>query len=153
MAIQIPRGLEPWVYITVGEHWPRGDEDRLRALAGVWDDYATNLTVHGGMARKIAIKDVPPKPPLENKIYVAFILSDGDNLQYVEHLMRKLWNDPARGQVPIGWTVSPAMVDAMPGALNFYYESGTRNDNLISGPSGYGYAYPNMWPSPIAMSE
>ena len=36
---------------------------------------------------------VPPKPPLQNKIYVAFILSDGDNLQFVEHLMRKLMDD------------------------------------------------------------
>jgi len=76
---------------------------------------------------------------------VAFILSDGDNLQYVEHLLRKLWNDPGRGSVPIGWTLSPAMVDAMPGALNYYHQSATDNDNLISGPSGYGYTYPNNW--------
>jgi hypothetical protein len=110
-------------------------------------DYATNLTVHSGMPRDIAIRGVPPKPRLANRIYVAFILSDGDNLQYVEHLMRKLWNDPGRGHVPIGWTVSPAMVDAMPGALSYYFTSSTANDNLISGPSGYGYAYPNVWPN------
>jgi hypothetical protein len=131
--------------------WPEEGPGVERAsrfgIPTIASDYATNLTVHGGMPRNITIKDIPPKPVLENKIYVAFILSDGDNLQYVEHLMRKLWNDPARGQVPIGWTVSPAMVDAMPGALSFYYKSGTANDNLISGPSGYGYAYPNLWPS------
>jgi hypothetical protein len=37
------------------------------------------------------------------------------------------------------------MVDAMPGALNWYWATATANDNLISGPSGYGYTYPNSW--------
>jgi GxGYxYP putative glycoside hydrolase C-terminal domain/GxGYxY sequence motif in domain of unknown function N-terminal/Alpha-L-arabinofuranosidase B (ABFB) domain/PA14 domain/Bacterial Ig domain/Ricin-type beta-trefoil lectin domain-like/Glycosyl hydrolases family 2/Glycosyl hydrolases family 2, sugar binding domain/Secretion system C-terminal sorting domain/Glycosyl hydrolases family 2, TIM barrel domain len=107
-------------------------------------DYCTNLTLHSGMPRTINIKPIPPKPALQNKIYVAFIISDGDNLQFVEHGVRKLWSNPDRGSVPIGWTVSPSMVDAMPGALNYFHETATANDNLISGPSGYGYAYPNF---------
>jgi len=108
-------------------------------------DYCTNLTFHSGMPRLIDPRPMPAKPALQNKIYVAFILSDGDNLQYVEHLFRKLWSNPDRGSVPMGWTVSPAMVDAMPGALNYYHKTATDNDNLISGPSGYGYTYPNNW--------
>lgn len=137
--------------------WPEeasGIEAASRhGISTVASDFSTNLTVHSGMSRTVNVKGVPPKPPLQNKIYVAFVLSDGDNLQYVEHLMRKLWNDPGRGQVPIGWTVSPAMLDAMPGALNFYYTSGTANDNLISGPSGYGYTYPNSWPNQTQLDQ
>jgi MYXO-CTERM domain-containing protein len=137
--------------------WPEEGPGVERAsrfgIPTIASDYATNLTMHGGMPRTIAVKDVPPKPPLENKMYVAFILSDGDNLQYVEHLMRKLWNDPGRGHVPMGWTVSPAMVDAMPGALSYYFTSASADDNLISGPSGYGYAYPNVWPSDALLED
>ncbi|WPV65721.1 GxGYxYP domain-containing protein [Chitinophaga sp. LS1] len=114
-------------------------------ITTIASDWSSNLTVHSGMPRTVNLKAMPQKPALQNKIYVAFILSDGDNLQYVEHLMRKLWNDPGRGQVPMGWTLSPAMLDAMPGALNYYWQSSTDNDNLISGPSGYGYTYPNSW--------
>jgi hypothetical protein len=128
----------------------RGSQYGISTIAS---DYATNLTVHSGMSRTINIKPIPPKPALQNKIYVAFIMSDGDNLQYVEHLMRKLWSNPDRGSVPIGWTVSPAMVDAMPGALNYYHQSSTNNDNLISGPSGYGYAYPNNFPNQTKLNE
>jgi len=117
----------------------------IYGIATIASDFSTNLTFHSGMPRKIEIKPMPPKPVLQNKIYVAFILSDGDNLQYVEHLMRKLWNNPDRGSVPMGWTLSPAMIDAMPGALNYYHKTSTVNDNLISGPSGYGYTYPNYW--------
>lgn len=131
--------------------WPEEEPGVRRVseygMTTVPSDYCTNLAFHSGMPRKIEAKPMPAKPELENKIYVAFILSDGDNLQYVEHLLRKLWNNPDRGSVPIGWTMSPAMVDAMPGALNYYHKTSSVNDNLISGPSGYGYTYPNFWTS------
>jgi hypothetical protein len=137
--------------------WPEEGSGIERAsrhgIATVASDYACNLTVHSGMPRKVDVKPIPAKPILDKKIYVAFWISDGDNLQYVEHLMLKLWNDPKRGQVPMGWTVSPAMLDAMPGALNYYYTSGSVNDALISGPSGWGYGYPNFWKSPETLAQ
>ncbi|GAA3917468.1 hypothetical protein GCM10022209_07790 [Chitinophaga oryziterrae] len=137
--------------------WPEEGAGVGRAstygIATVASDWGTNLTMHSGMPRTVNIKPTPPKPALQNKIYVAFILSDGDNLQYVEHLMRKLWNNPDRGSVPMGWTLSPAMLDAMPGALNYYWQTSTANDNLISGPSGYGYTYPNSWPNQSLLNQ
>lgn len=127
------------------EEAPGVERSSTYGIPTIASDWSTNLTLHSGTSRTINIKPMPPKPPLQNKLYVAFILSDGDNLQYIEHLMRKLWSNPDRGSVPIGWTLSPAMVDAMPGALNYLWQSSTNNDNLISGPSGYGYTYPNSW--------
>src|SRR5882757_1207204 len=59
-------------------------------IATVASDYSTNLTFHSGTSRTVVPKPTPPKPSLQNKIYVAFILSDGDNLQFIEHLQRKL---------------------------------------------------------------
>ena len=129
--------------------WPEEEPGVTRlssyGFTNIASDYCSNLTFHSGMPRLIDPLPMPAKPVLENKIYVAFIISDGDNLQYVEHRMRRFWDDSNRGSVPIGWTVSPAMVDAMPGALNYFHQSATDNDNLISGPSGYGYTYPNNW--------
>lgn len=137
--------------------WPEEGPGVQRAsqygIATIASDWCSNLTMHSGTSRTVNVKPMPPKPALQNKLYVAFILSDGDNLQYIEHLMRKLWNNPDRGSVPIGWTLSPAMLDAMPGALNFYYQTATNNDNLISGPSGYGYAYPNSWPNQNLLNQ
>lgn len=127
------------------EEQPGVDRVSNYGITTIPSDYSVNLTYHSGMPRYIDARPMPVKPELENKIYVAFIISDGDNLQYIEHSMRKLWEDRNRGAVPIGWTISPAMVDAMPGALNFYHQTSTENDNLISGPSGYGYTYPNNW--------
>ncbi len=122
-------------------------------IATVASDDSTNLTFHSGLPRTVTPKPTPPTPTLQNKIYVGFEYSDGDNLQYVEHLMRKLWGGGARGQVPIGWTVSPSMLDAMPGALNYYWSTATDNDELLSGPSGYGYTYPNDWPDANQLNQ
>lgn len=135
------------------EEAPGVERSSTYGIPTIASDWCTNLTMHSGTPRTINQKPMPPKPPLQNKLYVAFILSDGDNLQYIEHLMRKLWNNPDRGAVPIGWTLSPAMVDAMPGALNYLWQSATNNDNLISGPSGYGYTYPNSWPDQQKLSQ
>ena len=132
---------------TVMGWWPEEQSGVTAAsqhgIATVASDWSTNLTMFSGTSRTVNVKPTPPKPALQNKIYVAFILSDGDNLQYVEHLFRNLWTNADRGKVPMGWTVSPAMLDVMPGILNYLYTSGTANDDLISGPSGLGYAYPN----------
>jgi hypothetical protein len=137
--------------------WPEEGPGVQRAsqygIATIASDWCANLTMHSGTSRTVNVKPMPPKPALQNKLYVAFILSDGDNLQYIEHLMRKLWNNPDRGSVPMGWTLSPAMLDAMPGALNFFHQTATNNDNLISGPSGYGYAYPNSWPNQSLLNQ
>lgn len=114
-------------------------------ISTVASDWSTNLSVFAGMSRTVNVKSVPAKPTLQNKIYLTFIMSDGDNLQYMEHRMKQEWDDPARGSVPIGWTVSPASLDAAPSLLNYYYNTATANDCLISGPSGVGYTYPNNW--------
>ena len=93
----------------------------------------------------MAVPAIPPTPPLENKIYVSIIFSDGDNVQYMQHHLKHNWGNAARGSVPIGWTVSPLAVDLDPAMLNYYWRTATTNDCLVSGPSGAGYARINFW--------
>ena len=116
-------------------------------LVAVASNYSENLTVFGGQNRTIQVRPAPTKPALENKIYLTLMISEGDNIQYDQHYLRKLWDDPKRGKIPIGWTISPLLRDAAPALLNYYYASASDNDTLISGPSGAGYAYPNAMPS------
>jgi hypothetical protein len=134
-----------------------GEQVHVRYLAeaghpALGFDYVANASVFSGASRTINIQASPPKPPLENKIYVTLIISDGDNLQAVQHAIRNQWDDPMRGQVPIGWTMAPTVVDVAPNILNWYWENATDNDNLIAGPSGLGYTYPNHWPSDAALT-
>jgi putative glycoside hydrolase with GxGYxYP motif len=80
------------------------------------------------------------------KAYVSFTMSDGDNLQYDQHRMARLWGDPGRGSIPIGWTISPVLVQAAPSLAAYYLGTATPNDELIAGPSGAGYMLPSAWP-------
>lgn len=109
-------------------------------------DWFNNMTVFSGTNAKPAAAKPAQTPKLENKIYVTYTFSEGDNLQYNQHRMRNLWDDPNRGKVPINWTSSPLLYDAAPAILDYYQNTATENDLLIAGPSGAGYFYPNAWP-------
>lgn len=85
--------------------------------------------------------------PASDKIYVSFTMSDGDNLQYCQNHMLRLWRDGARGTLPIGWTISPLLPQAAPALARYYQQTATPNDELIAGPSGAGYIFPAHWPS------
>jgi hypothetical protein len=111
-------------------------------------DWSSNLTVLGGTPRGSAVVPAAPAPPpLENKVYVAIFMSDGDNVQEDQHLIPMKWSDSHRGSVPIGWTVDPALVDVAPVILRQFQSTATINDVLVSGPSGLGYTYPAAWPA------
>lgn len=109
-------------------------------------DWFSNLTVFSGSKVNPVKAKAAKTPKLENKIYVTYTFSEGDNFQYNQHRMRILWDDPSRGQVPLNWTSSPLLYDGAPAMLNYYRETATDNDLLIAGPSGAGYFYPNAWP-------
>jgi putative glycoside hydrolase with GxGYxYP motif/GxGYxY motif-containing protein len=117
-------------------------------LIVVASDYSANLTVFSGAQAPVSgTQRRAPAPPLQNKIYVTFTVTDGDNIQYAQHRMRQLWDDPNRGKIPINWTVQPLAVDAAPTFLSHYQRTATDNDYLMAGPSGAGYVYPGDWPA------
>jgi alpha-tubulin suppressor-like RCC1 family protein len=108
-------------------------------------DFYRNGSVFSGSPRTINIPPIPPPPPLTNKVYVSLILSDGDNAQYMEHVMKMWWENPARGKVPIGWTADPLVADLDPAMINYYWSTASSNDCLIAGPDGAGYAHFELW--------
>lgn len=103
-------------------------------------------TVYGGQEHKIQIPEAPAKPKLENKVYITIYISDGDNIQYNQRYMRKLWDQTLsvrrNNNVPMNWTIAPALVDIAPGIINYYYTTATDNDCFVVGPSGMGYIMP-----------
>ena len=109
-------------------------------------DWFSNMTVFSGTSMKAKLPAPAKAPKLENKIYVTYTFSEGDNFQYNEHRLRVLWDDPNRGKVPTNWTSSPLLYDGAPVMLDHFLSTATPNDQLIAGPSGAGYFYPNAWP-------
>ena len=144
---QFLNDMTPGKSILIG--WYAGQEKELMSVASrcglscVPADFFCNPTV---FAQDLPVNPpaVPDMPAPENKIYVAYFLSDGDNIQYNMHAMRGYWNENRahQGQVAVNWTVSPALADIAPGILNYYYGSATEKECFVCGPSGMGYAVP-----------
>jgi hypothetical protein len=135
------------------------------AIAVVASDFCTNLEVWTAFqisppslksssppasddqpAQLATTDDLPGPQPSPKKIYLSFTMSDGDNVQYCQHRLLHLWQDPARGSLPIGWTLAPALLQVAPAMARYYLSTTSDNDELIAGPSGAGYLFPSNWP-------
>ena len=108
----------------------------------------SNLSVHSG----IVVPDLrqapaPPPPALQpDKVYLSFVISDGDNLPVLTiSNFPQLWADKTRGQFPIGWTLSPSASLLLPDVVDYYYRSATPNDYFLGAVSGVGYTYPDSY--------
>ena len=89
----------------------------------------------------------PCKRPVEKKLYLTFVLSDGDSIPILLTRQWYRWDDPARGKVPFGWEHQPLLADLAPAVFEYYYETMTDKDRLICGPSGAGYTHPGEMPN------
>ncbi|MBQ8289224.1 MAG: protein containing Coagulation factor 5/8 type [Clostridia bacterium] len=143
--------MEPGAAIATGWYTEERSGITTATSAGlstVPSDFFANATVYAQRI-PIRIREIPPVPALENKIYISIFVSDGDNIQYVEHYMRQYWdrNAASRGKVAVNWTISPSCADTAPGMMNYYYDNSTEKDCFVSGPSGMGYAMPvnTLW--------
>ncbi|MCX6365572.1 MAG: GxGYxYP family putative glycoside hydrolase [Armatimonadetes bacterium] len=110
-------------------------------------DLITNLSVHSGVPATTLKQKPRPAPPKFDpaKVYVCFTMSDGDNLCTWRGYFRRYFEDPVRGQIPVGWGMGPALIDLAPTWARWYYEHATENDEFICDVSGVAYIYPPSW--------
>lgn len=106
-------------------------------------DFLTNDSFWASLPSPPWLKEGTEPGPIAaqpNTVYVAFVVSDGDNAQYMQHRMTEVWQDPNLGSVPEGWTVAPGTVDYDPAMLEYFNSHLPSNSELVAGPSGIGYA-------------
>ncbi|HET6384830.1 MAG TPA: GxGYxYP domain-containing protein [Armatimonadota bacterium] len=109
---------------------------------------ASNLSVHSGIRiARFHQRPAPPAPALRNdRVYVSWVMSDGDNLPVLTvYNFPPLWQNPLRGKFPIGWTISPSSYMLIPDVVRYYYSTATPNDDFIGAVSGIGYTYPDHY--------
>lgn len=133
-----------------------GNTVRLISEAGLYlvaSDFSSNLAfcshLDFGTDKYAQDRDWEDNPPsLDNKLYICFFMSDGDNLQYVENRMLDMWQQREKGdEIPVGWSISPLALKYSPHLVDFYYTNATESDYFVVGPSGAGYVYPDVMES------
>jgi hypothetical protein len=106
-------------------------------------DFADNGSDWAAVPSLTGLFQPAPRPvrAQRNTVYVAFLVSDGDNEQYDQHHLFDAWTaGPDLGAVPEGWSIAPGMVDYAPSLISWFYRNLPRDSELLAGPSGVGYA-------------
>ncbi len=135
--------------------WWHGDGYGLDESAGVSlgsrfgkvtvvSDYVRNFSVLSGVPKaSLQQKKQASAPVLDSsKVYIAFTMSDGDNVSTWFGYFRKYFEDPLHGTIPIGWGMAPGLLDVAPSMAQWYYDRSTPNDEFICDVSGAAYIYP-----------
>jgi hypothetical protein len=78
-----------------------------------------------------------------SKLFVGYYVGDYDGPAWLYRAVPKFFQDPARGEVPLGWAFDPNLADRAPQALAYAYRHATANDFFIAGDSGAGYLNPH----------
>jgi hypothetical protein len=70
--------------------------------------------------------------PAKDRVYITVnILDSGDAHWYWQLYQRRIWADPLRGSVPIGYGMNMTLCDALPLVAQWYYEHRTPNDSFF----------------------
>lgn len=82
-----------------------------------------------------------------DRTFVLFYAGDYDLAHPVEVLLANYaaspWLDARRGEIPLAWSLNPALVEDIPGIMTYLYASQSGQDFFVAANSGAGYLNPD----------
>jgi len=141
VCVGFPAGHEG---IGIGE--PQGVELLSRhGHSLVCNNLAVNCSFLSGVrVERFEQPRQPPAPELQpDKIYIALVLSDGDNQILWPRFFKRYFEHPAFGTFPLAFGMGPAAREMQPGIAGWYFEHATPTTEFISDVSGAGYMHPD----------
>lgn len=121
-------------------------------------DWALNLSAHRWIKDPFEFKIVhpTPAPARPGQRIVTFVISDGDNVQWLLGGFSDqtgFWASPRRGTFPVTWELAPRLAELAPAADAWLRRTATPFDAFIGGPSGGGYYFPHASPDRPALAR
>lgn len=118
--------------------------------SGIAADWCSNLSAMESLGGKIRSlpKTSQEKDPVKGERVVAFVLSDGDNIQWLTGgmpLEEVYFANKNRGEFKMTWEVSPMLAELAPRVLDYFYSKATPRDGFV-GAGVPGYSYPHLLP-------
>jgi hypothetical protein len=117
------------------------------AIGLVCSDYLDNLCITSGVPiQKLEQPKQAPAPVLDrSKIYIALVMSDGDNENTWRAFFMSYFKNPAFGKFPLAFGMGPAIIELQPAVAQWYYEHATPGTEFISDVSGVSYTQPENY--------
>lgn len=113
----------------------------------VCSDSLANLCVTSGVRLdRMQQPKQPPPPPLDqNAIYIALVMSDGDNENTWLGFFKRYFDHPAFGKFPLAFGMGPPIRELMPAVAQWYYEHASPQTEFIADVSGVAYTQPEAY--------
>jgi len=149
MVKKIPVGIPVMGFPWASDEEGVGEQEGVAVMSRsgkfhVCNNLRPNLSLWTGLkSKKSEYKQLPPHNlKLEkDKIYVTLIMSDGDNMNTWFNWFPKYWRSPIHGQIPVGWTMGPTIIDMQAPLLDFYFDNIKKTDSIGCAVSGAGYMF------------
>ncbi len=121
-------------------------------------DWALNLSALARLPAAIPPRPRRPAPtPLQaGERVVAFVVTDGDNVQWLLNGFVDspgFWASPQRGRFAVTWELAPALAQLAPRVCARLFRTASDQDDFIAGPSGDGYWFPSRSPDAGAVAR
>ena len=117
-------------------------------------DWSLNLSAMQHLAAAIPDRKLLELPDVRpDERIVCFVMTDGDNVQFMAGgfvTAPGFWANTNRGGFAMTWEMPPILARIAPPALAHYFETAMPNDDFVTGPSGFGYYFPNHVPDRAA---
>jgi hypothetical protein len=151
--LEFPSGVWGWHDSRDRERWAVDRAARKNAYT-ICAYGGSNYSVHGGVRPKKSA--YPKQKPStrknmraeKNKVYIAWMMSDGDALWVMNRLQLGNWGPEKKRSFPVTWGFLPLLADLAPALYLHYINEMNDNDYMVAGPSGAGYTYPFMYDDP-----
>ncbi len=152
-SLQFPSGMWGWHCVRDHEHYAveRAARKGTYTLCAAG---SPNFSIHG--AFRPESDELPRQKPSprqnrkaeKNKVYIAFMMTDGDAVWAMENKQSHQWACEQRGDFALSWGFLPLVADIAPAMYRHYVATMTPQDYMVAGPSGAGYTYPHLYPDP-----
>ena len=95
-----------------------------------------------GTYKQTASKTVDTSKYDPDKKYVLFYCGDYDSTHWLEYFLPFLWENDARGSLPLAWGINGSQSASCRVFFNYMYQTATENDWFVSGNNGGAYLNP-----------
>ena len=133
-------------YPYAGQGVGIGEQDGVALISRyakglVCSDFLANESVMSGVrVDRLTQPQQPAPPPLDqDKIYIALVMSDGDNENAWLGVYRQCFLDPSFGNFPLAYGMGPPIRELMPAVAQWFYEHATPDTEFIADVSGAAY--------------
>lgn len=119
-------------------------------------DHAFNLSTLSSLRLENITQKTGDTTASQNKHTVCFLMSDGDNLQWVlnDYTTSNNWfGSSLRGSFNMGWGIPATAIDLSAPMVNYLYDNMTAKDEFVMQISGLGYTMPSQWTDKAALAE